>query len=62
MGKAKVRLNSNYVITLDRVKDLCGEDFLEQCIIPEVLKNEKQLQEWKEIFNLEVKGKNDLSS
>jgi len=58
--KPKFVLNSNYVITLDRVKDLCGEDFLEQCIIPEVLKNEKQLQEWKELFNLEVKGKNDL--
>ena len=58
--KPKFVLNSNYVITLDRIKELCGEDFLEQYVVPEVLKNESQLQEWKELFNLEVKDKNDL--
>jgi adenine specific DNA methylase Mod len=58
--KPKFVLNSNYVITLDKVKQLCGEAFLEDYVIPKVLKNEKQLQEWKELFGVDVKNEADL--
>jgi adenine-specific DNA-methyltransferase len=58
--KPKFVLNSNYVITLDRVKELCGEAFLEDYVIPKVLKNEKQLQEWKELIGVDVKNEADL--
>jgi adenine specific DNA methylase Mod len=53
-------LNSNYVITLDKVKELCGEAFLEDYVVPKVLKNEKQLQEWKELLGVDIKNKADL--
>jgi adenine-specific DNA-methyltransferase len=58
--KPKFVLNSNYVITLDRIKELCGEAFLEDYVIPKVLKNEKQLQEWKELFGVDIKNEEDL--
>jgi adenine specific DNA methylase Mod len=58
--KPKFVLNSNYVITLDKVKQLCGEAFLEDYVVPKVLKNEKQLQEWKELFGVDVKNEADL--
>jgi adenine specific DNA methylase Mod len=58
--KPKFVLNSNYVITLDKVKELCGEAFLEDYVVPKVLKNEKQLQEWKELLGVDIKNKADL--
>jgi adenine specific DNA methylase Mod len=58
--KPKFVLNSNYVITLDRVKELCGEAFLEDYVVPKVLKNEKQLQEWKELLEVDIKNGADL--
>ncbi|WP_456329791.1 site-specific DNA-methyltransferase [Archaeoglobus sp.] len=58
--KPKFVLNSNYVITLDKIKELCGEEFLEKEVIPEVLRNERQLKEWKELFDIKVKEKRDL--
>jgi adenine specific DNA methylase Mod len=58
--KPKFVLNSNYVITLDRIKELCGEAFLEDYVVSKVLKNEKQLQEWRELLGIDVKNKADL--
>lgn len=57
--KKKFVIDTHYVITLDKIKEYAGEEFLES-IIDEILKNEKQLQEWKELFGIEVKGKKDL--
>jgi adenine specific DNA methylase Mod len=58
--KPKFVLNSNYVITLNKIKELCGEAFLEDYVVSKVLKNEKQLQEWKELFGVDVKNETDL--
>jgi adenine specific DNA methylase Mod len=58
--KPKFVLNSEYVITLDRIKELCGEDFLENYVIPKVLANEEQLREWRELLGVEIRGISDL--
>jgi len=57
--KKKFVLETEYVITLDKIKQYIGEEFLES-ILDEILGNEKQLEEWKELFGLEVKNKKDL--
>lgn len=57
--KKKFVIDTHYVITLDKIKEYGGEEFLES-ILDEVLSNEKQLVEWKELFGIEVKGKEDL--
>ncbi|SHK31648.1 DNA methyltransferase [Thermocrinis minervae] len=57
--KKKFVIKTEYVITLDKIKEHAGEDFLEE-IIDEILKNKEQLEEWKELFGIEVKGKEDL--
>jgi len=57
--KKKFVIDTHYVITLDKVKEYAGEEFLES-ILEEVLKNKKQLDEWKELFGIEVKNKKDL--
>lgn len=58
--KPKFVLTGNYVITLDRIEELCGDNFAESSIIPEILKSERQLQEWKELLGFEVKSKTDV--
>ena len=57
--KKKFVIKTDYVITLDKIKEYAGEEFLES-ILDEILKNEKQLEEWKELFGIEVKRKEDL--
>ncbi|MBW9222512.1 site-specific DNA-methyltransferase [Methanothermococcus sp. SCGC AD-155-C09] len=57
--KKKFVINTHYVITMDKIKEYGGEEFLED-ILDEVLNNRKQLEEWKELFDIEVKDKNDL--
>jgi len=57
--KKKFVIDTNYVITLDKIKEYAGEKFLES-ILDRILRNEKQLEEWKELFGIEVKDKNDL--
>jgi len=57
--KKKFVIGTHYVITLDKIKDYAREEFLES-ILNEVLSNKKQLEEWKELFGIEVKGKADL--
>jgi len=57
--KKKFVINTHYVITLDRIKEYAGEEFLEE-ILDTVLKNEEQLKEWEELFGIKVKRKEDL--
>ena len=57
--KKKFVIDTHYVITLDKIKEYAGEEFLES-ILDEILRNERQLKEWKELFGIEVKDKNDL--
>jgi len=57
--KKKFVIDTHYVITLDKIKEYAGEEFLES-ILDEILSNEKQLEEWRELFGIEVKSKNDL--
>ena len=58
--KRKFVIDTHYVITLDKIKEYAGGEFLES-ILNEILSNEKQLEEWKELFGIEVKRKEDLS-
>jgi len=57
--KKKFVLESNYVITLDKIAEFCGEEFLEK-IIPEILVNSQQLSEWNNLFGIVVKSRKDL--
>ncbi|AGB05079.1 adenine specific DNA methylase Mod [Aciduliprofundum sp. MAR08-339] len=57
--KKKFVLKTEYVITLDKIKEFAGEEFLEG-IIDDILNNEKQIEEWKELFGVEVSRKEDL--
>jgi len=52
-------IDTHYVITLNKIKEFIGEDYLKS-ILDEILNNEKQLKEWKELFDIEIKNKNDL--
>jgi len=57
--KKKFVIKTDYVITLDKIKEYSSEEFLES-IIDEILNNEGQLKEWQELGFGEVKGKDDL--
>jgi len=57
--KKKFVIGTDYVITLDKIKECADEEFLEG-IIDEVLKNTKQLEEWAELFKTKVSSKKDL--
>jgi len=58
--KKKFVLKTEYVITLDKINEYAGEEFLEKEVNPLVLDNKDQLEEWKELFGIEVKSKEDL--
>ncbi len=47
------------MITLDKIKKYAGEAFLES-ILDEILSNEKQLNEWRELFKIQINSKEDL--
>jgi len=57
--KKKFVIGTEYVITLDKIKEYAGEEFLEN-ILDEILRNSGQIQEWKGLFQLDVKDENDL--
>lgn len=57
--KKKFIIRTEYVITLDKIMEYAGEEFLES-IVDEILKNAMQLKEWTEILGIEVKNKKDL--
>ncbi|MBN1339379.1 MAG: site-specific DNA-methyltransferase [Bacteroidales bacterium] len=58
--KKKFVISTEYVITLDKLAGLTSKEFANE-ILTVVLKNEKQLDEWKNLFGDEVAG-NFLSS
>jgi len=57
--KKKFVIDTHYVITLDKIKEYAREEFLES-ILDEILSNGMQLEEWKELFGIEIKSKEDL--
>ena len=57
--KKKFVLKTDYVITLDRIKEWTDKEFLEE-VIKKVMKTPKQLEEWKELLGEEIKEKDDL--
>ncbi|MHA1896720.1 MAG: site-specific DNA-methyltransferase [Promethearchaeota archaeon] len=57
--KKKFVINTNYVITLDKIKEYAGDSFLEG-ILDDILNNEKQLKEWEELFKISVNEKSEL--
>ena len=57
--KKKFVIDTYYVITLDKIKEYAGDEFLES-ILDKILSNEKQIKEWRDLFDIEVKNKNDL--
>jgi adenine-specific DNA-methyltransferase len=57
--KKKFVIKTDYVITLDKIKEYSSEEFLES-IVDEILKNEEQLEEWQELGFGEIKSKKDL--
>ncbi|HOM27519.1 MAG TPA: site-specific DNA-methyltransferase [bacterium] len=59
--KKKFVIRTDYVITLDRIKEWTDEKFLDE-VIEAVLRNENQLKEWEELGFGEIKNKKDLEN
>ncbi len=57
--KKKFVITTHHVITLDKIKEHGGEEFLED-LVSEILSNDQQLGEWRELFGINVNNKNDL--
>ena len=57
--KKKFVIMTEYVITLDKIKEYAGEEFLES-IVDKILNNRDQLKEWKELLKIQVNSKKDL--
>ncbi|MFX0071150.1 MAG: DNA methyltransferase [Candidatus Hermodarchaeota archaeon] len=57
--KKKIVVNTDYVITLNRLKDLVGEEYLKNTINV-ILANQSQLAEWKDLLKIDVKTEKDL--
>ncbi len=57
--RKKFILETHYVITLDKIIEYAGKEFLAS-IIDEILDNEEQMREWKELFNFTVTNKDDF--
>jgi len=58
--KKKFIIRTDYVITLNKIKEYAGKEFLES-IVDEIMKNGKQLEEWKNLLKVELKSKKDLT-
>ncbi len=57
--KKKFVIKTDYVITLDRIKEWTDDRFLDE-VIDLVLRNEKQLKEWEELGFGKIEKKEDL--
>ncbi len=57
--KKKFVIKTDYVITLDRIKQWTDERFLDE-VIEVVLRNERQLKEWEELGFGKIEKKEDL--
>lgn len=57
--KKKLIIKTEYIITLDKIKEYADVEFLEN-IVGEILNNTRQLEEWKELLGIQVESKKDL--
>ena len=57
--KKKIVVKTDYVITLGKIKGYAGREFLKG-ILDEIVKNEGQIKEWKELLGVEVESGEDL--
>jgi len=57
--KKKFVLKTDYVITLDKIKEYAGENFLRE-ILDLILRNKEQLKEWEELGFGKIENKNEL--
>ena len=57
--KKKFVIDTEYVISLDKIKDYAGEDFLKE-VISHILKAQGQLKEWEELGFGKVEKEDDL--
>ncbi|MFX1489293.1 MAG: site-specific DNA-methyltransferase, partial [Promethearchaeota archaeon] len=54
--KPKFVLKTDYVISLDRLKKLLGENVFNE-VLGNILKNKQQMKDWDDLFNLKVLSK-----
>jgi adenine-specific DNA-methyltransferase len=59
-NKRNFVLETNYVITLDKIKEYVGESFLKK-ILSKILTNTEQMKEWSDYFNFKDKNKSELA-
>ncbi|MFX0030936.1 MAG: site-specific DNA-methyltransferase, partial [Candidatus Hermodarchaeota archaeon] len=52
-------LETNYVITLDKIGEYSGENYLEN-IIGQILGNKEQMKEWSDLFGISIHSKSEL--
>ncbi len=52
-------LNTDYVITLDKIVEYAGNDFLDR-IKSQILNNKAQLKEWSDLFKITIEDTSDL--
>jgi len=57
--KKKFILNTEYVITLDKLAKYSEEDIFTE-LLENILNNEKQLEEWSLLFGINIKNKNEI--
>lgn len=57
--KKKFIIESHYVISINVIAEIAGEDFL-RTIIEEILENKAQLREWQDVLGEKVSSKDDL--
>ena len=53
LNKNKFVLKTNFVISLDKIKEFGGENYFKR-ILDKILSNKKQLQEWNDLFKIEL--------
>lgn len=58
--KKKFVLDTHYIITLDRLASMVGEDRLVSTIVPLLLENEQQLKEWADLLGENITSVRDL--
>ncbi|MFX0167481.1 MAG: site-specific DNA-methyltransferase [Candidatus Hodarchaeota archaeon] len=58
-NKRNFVLKTNYVITLDKIKQYAGESFLRK-ILSKILNNKEQMKEWSDFFGINDENKPEL--
>lgn len=59
--KKNLVLETNYVITLDKIKEYAGESFLES-VIDQIVNNKEQVKEWYNLFEIDISDKSELKN